>query len=326
MNPGALLAWYRANKRDLPWRRTGDPYAIWVSEAMCQQTQVATAAPYYLRWMERFPTVEALAAADEDQALALWSGLGYYRRCRMLLEAARTTAGGLPADAQGWRRLPGVGEYTAAAIASIAHGEAAAAVDGNVERVYARFEGRDEAGPALRALARRWAQANIDPASPGDWNQALMELGALVCTPSGPRCPECPLRDGCRSRAEGRTDRPSRPAKPTVEVEQHVWAIHDRGRFAAAKRGAGEWWAGLWSLPITDRPEPPFPARSATHLARFTHVVTRHRVRATAWLAEGEPPSGFEALAPAELAALGMPAPQRKVLRAAAEALAEPAY
>jgi A/G-specific adenine glycosylase len=206
----ALLAWYDAHRRDLPWRQTRDPYAIWVSEIMLQQTRVAAVLGRYEAFLERFPTVGELARASEADVLTLWSGLGYYRRARNLHRGAQVVAadwaGKLPASAAGLRVLPGVGAYTSAAIASIAFGEAAPVVDGNVERVIQRLAGIGIGSFATAAeLGRgidRLALTLLDPQRPGDFNQAMMELGATVCLPRNPQCLVCPLRPGCRTRGE----------------------------------------------------------------------------------------------------------------------------
>jgi A/G-specific adenine glycosylase len=200
-----LLHWFDERARDLPWRRSHDPYAIWVSEIMLQQTRVAAVLDHYGRFMERFPSLQDLAASTEDQVLAHWSGLGYYRRARMLHKAAqfvsRQLAGRLPSTAAELRVLPGVGEYTAAAIASIGFGEAVACVDGNVERVLCRVKGWAEQS-GLAGKVRAEAARLLEPKRPGDFNQAMMELGATVCLPRGPRCLECPIRELCRTQGE----------------------------------------------------------------------------------------------------------------------------
>ncbi len=203
-----LLEWYERNRRDLPWRRTRDPYAIWVSEVMLQQTQVAVVEGRYKAFMNRFPTVGSLAQAAEQDVLALWSGLGYYRRARMLHQGARylmqgQRGGKLPVTALELRELPGVGGYTAAAVASIAFGERIAVVDGNVERVVCRLAGweADRTAPRRRAIERLTTEL-LDPERPGDFNQAMMELGATLCHPRSPRCPDCPLAEVCRTRGE----------------------------------------------------------------------------------------------------------------------------
>src|SRR5215469_12751366 len=197
-----LLAWYDANARDLPWRKDQDPYRVWVSEIMLQQTRVAAVVEHYHEFLRRFPTVKKLAAAREPSVLAAWSGLGYYRRARMLHAAAKVVArergGTFPHTAAQWRELPGIGRYTAAAIASIAFGECVALVDGNVERVLQRVSGERLAGESL------WnaAESLLDRGRPGDFNQALMELGATVCTPRTPACLTCPVMQTCVSRSE----------------------------------------------------------------------------------------------------------------------------
>jgi len=213
---GRLLHWYARNRRDLPWRQSADPYAIWVSEIMLQQTRVAVVVERYRAFMERFPTLVSLALADEQEVLALWSGLGYYRRARMLHKAAQFVAlnlgGNLPERAEELRLLPGIGAYTAAAIASITHGERVAVVDGNVERVLCRLAGweagsRKGGGAQLRRKIEDLAGRLLDPARPGDFNQAMMELGATVCAPRSPQCLKCPLAADCKTRGEHGTPR-----------------------------------------------------------------------------------------------------------------------
>src|SRR5512134_738690 len=208
----ALLAWYRRERRDLPWRRTRDPWAIWVSETMLQQTRVETVIPYYERFMQRFPNVAALADADTDELMSHWAGLGYYSRARNLKAAAsqvvREHGGRVPGDVEALRALPGVGRYTAGALASIAFDRPAPIVDGNVARVLARLLDLDLDVRSPAGQRRLWAEAEAlaNGPSPGDLNQALMELGALVCTPRTPRCADCPVRRRCRGRAAGRAE------------------------------------------------------------------------------------------------------------------------
>ena len=219
-----LLVWYHGSKRDLPWRQTTDPYAIWVSEIMLQQTRVAVVIERYTAFLQRFPTIQSLAQADEQDVLALWSGLGYYRRARMLHKAARSIvsdhAGIMPTTAEGLRKLSGIGSYTAAAIASIAHNEPIAVVDGNVERVLSRIQGWHSHDPVSEAAVRRkvdeFAQTLVDPRQPGDYNQASMELGATVCTPRNPRCLACPWAKECRTLGEHST--PKRAPMTTREI------------------------------------------------------------------------------------------------------------
>jgi A/G-specific adenine glycosylase len=252
-----LLPWFRRHRRDLPWRRTRDPYAIWISEAMLQQTQVATVIPYYERFMRRFPNVQALAAAPPDDVLRMWSGLGYYARGRNLHAAAKAIVGEfggeVPADVASLRTLPGVGAYTAGAVSSIAFGKRAAVVDGNVARVIARlFAIRgDLRGPATRRRIWEMAEAMLPRRSCGDFNQALMELGAMVCVPSGPACLVCPLRAGCRANRLGATDVIPRSAtRATVRAETHVVvAIDCAGKWLFVRRPEDGLWGGLWELP-----------------------------------------------------------------------------
>ena len=220
-----LLEWYAHSRRDLPWRRTHDPYRILVSEIMLQQTRVAVVVERYKAFLERFPSLLSLALAPEQDVLAQWSGLGYYRRARMLHTAAQFVAshydGNLPVSSAELRLLPGIGAYTAAAIASIAHGEPIAVVDGNVERVLCRLQGweagsRKGGGAAVRRKVEELAGQLVDPAQPGDFNQALMELGATVCVPRKPHCKSCPLSRDCATRGEHKT--PPRPPMMSREV------------------------------------------------------------------------------------------------------------
>ena len=222
-----LLGWFDAHKRDLPWRRTRDPYAIWVSEMMLQQTRVAAVLDHYAKWMQRLPTIEALAAASEDEVLTAWSGLGYYRRARFLHRAAKAVVAdhnsALPRTAVELRRLPGIGAYTSAAIASIAFGEPVAVVDGNVERVLLRQAGKGEPGAGTNghsvfksAEIQQFASLLLDARRPGDFNQAMMELGATICLPRNPLCLSCPVQTSCRTRGEHPTA--ARLPSATVEI------------------------------------------------------------------------------------------------------------
>lgn len=258
-----LLAWYDANHRDLPWRRTKDPYAIWLSEIMLQQTRVAVVVERYQAFLARFPTLHSLALAPEEEVLALWSGLGYYRRARMLHKAARFVAselrGVLPQKAAGLRELPGIGPYTASAIASIAHDEPVAVVDGNVERVLCRLEGwpavgHKSAGAAALRKIETLAAALVSPRRPGDWNQALMELGATVCLPRNPQCLVCPLTADCKTQGE----HPAAPRPPMQSREvAHALSLRSGpipGRFRQEvlleqRPPAQTVMPGLWELP-----------------------------------------------------------------------------
>jgi A/G-specific adenine glycosylase len=257
-----LLSWYSVCRRDLPWRRTRDPYAIWVSEIMLQQTRVETVIPYYERFLTRFPTAMALAEAPPDDVLAMWSGLGYYRRARLLLDGARVVArsgGVVPGDRASLLEVPGIGKYTAGAIASIAFGQAVGLVDGNVARVLARLFAIDE---DMRKQGMRTAELLADelvaPGDPGAWNQALMELGATVCTPRSPSCEICPLAAQCRARAEGRVaELPVLSAKtaPKDQRVQSVVAVRaGDGGILLARRRSERLFGGLWEPPSIDGP------------------------------------------------------------------------
>src|SRR3954451_21975189 len=266
-----LLAWFDRHRRDLPWRRSNDPYAIWLSEVMLQQTRVETVLPFYHRFLARFPTVEGLAAAELSEVLALWSGLGYYRRARQLHAAARMIAelGTFPSTLEGLLALPGVGAYTAAAVASIAFGVATPVMDGNVERVLSRclaLETDPKSGGARRQLLAAAAEL-LDLSRPGDSNQALMELGATLCSPRRPKCLLCPLRPGCRAVREG--DPESYPA-PRVkrDAERHRLLVavveDDSGVLLFRRPDDSSPPAATWELPWMSRerdgvPEPGDP-------------------------------------------------------------------
>lgn len=249
----ALGLWYRRHHRDLPWRRTRDPWAIWVAEVMLQQTTVATARSRWERFLTRFPTVASVAAASVDEVLAEWGGLGYYARARNLHQAARKVAdsGVFPRTAGEWRRLPGVGAYTSAAVASLAFGEGAAVVDTNVARVLARLSALplDLRSPRGAAELGAAAAGLLPDRAPGDHNQAIMELGATVCTPRAPRCPACPLRSWCRAHLCGRPDDYPAPSRrpPVCRIEMAAGAAFRSGRLVLARDH--EFVEGHWSLP-----------------------------------------------------------------------------
>jgi A/G-specific adenine glycosylase len=256
--PRLLLDWYRTNKRDLPWRRTKDPYRIWVAEVMLQQTRVDTVIPYYERFLKKFPDVRALARAREDSVLKAWENLGYYSRARHLHEAARVVVshlgGVIPAGMDDLRKLPGVGAYTAGAILSIAFGRRVAAVDGNVIRVIARLfaiEDPVDGGKAKRRI-EAIAQRLVPASEPGHYNQALMDLGSGICTPRSPACPSCPLAAACRARRKEVQE--SIPAKRKAAAVPHREAAvavicNDRGEILLVKRPARGLLGGLWRFP-----------------------------------------------------------------------------
>lgn len=253
----ALLAWYGRNARELPWRGTRDPYAVWVSEIILQQTRIDQGTPYYNRFMAAFPTVQALAAASEDAVLKQWEGLGYYSRARNLHHAAKTIVsereGAFPETAQAWQALPGVGRYTAGAIASIAFDEPVPVLDGNVKRVLARLFDIAEPVDQSNTEQRLWtlAEALVAPRRPGDFNQAMMELGATVCVPKAPLCSACPVHRVCRSATRGtQTERPVKKKKAaTPHYEIVVAAIEKNGRFLLGKRPPKGLLGGLWEFP-----------------------------------------------------------------------------
>ncbi len=303
---------------------------------MCQQTQIETVLPFYGRWMERLPTVEKLAAASEEEVLGLWQGLGYYRRARMLQAGARQVVErGWPRNAKQWREISGVGDYTAGAIASIALGEPAALVDGNVARVMARFYARRESGAALLKWAWPVAREWVDRESPGDWNQALMELGALVCTPPKPKCQSCPLRPGCSAAEQGLTaEIPTpKPRPKVVELEWSVILTEHAGVWAVNQIPAGEWWEGMWEFPTeresaalaqgqalapTSRGSAPKRRNDehSVYLGTIVHTVTHHRIRVQVWHTNGGcPEDGIRWVTSEELTVLPMPALQRKAFR-----------
>jgi A/G-specific adenine glycosylase len=332
-----LLVWFRKTRRDLPWRQTTDPYRIWVSEVMLQQTQIATVIPYYERFLARFPTVEALAKASDQAVLKVWQGLGYYRRAMNLHAAARVVVrdhgGRVPDDPEAFTALPGVGRYTAGAVLSIAFGRRMPCVDGNAVRVFARWFAIAEPATQPKVARRLWVVAEAlvpegdgarrasSPAkcvegksifgrpacgpiaftfgtgknAPGDWNQAIMELGARVCTPRAPRCPDCPVRRECLARRRGLQDRlpirRKRKAVPHIEVGAGI--IWRRGRVLLCKRRADAMLGGLWEFPggklkpgesIQEcirrelREECDLPVTVGEHLIDVTHAYSHLRV------------------------------------------------
>lgn len=252
-----LLAWYRSQQRDLPWRDLDDPYAIWISEVMLQQTRVETVIPYFKRWMHSFPDIHTLAIADRQDVLAHWEGLGYYRRAHNLHRAAGIIVdefgGKIPADIESLKSLPGIGEYTSAAIAALAFGQDRLALDGNLRRVLARLFDRTEnpdtsAGQRiLRDLGMRY----LPSGSASQFNQALMDLGATICTPRNPSCEECPLKDHCLAYMRGvQEQRPvtvSRPPVPSVHAAAAV--ILEEGAVLIGRRPEGKLLGGLWEFP-----------------------------------------------------------------------------
>ena len=252
-----ILSWYNICGRDLPWRRTRDPYAIWLSEIILQQTRIAQGQAYWERFLAAWPDVRALAAASEDEVLRLWQGLGYYSRARNLHAAARqiVAAGSFPDTLDGIRALKGVGDYTAAAIGSIAFGLPAAVVDGNVYRVLARHYGIETpvGSTAAKKEFTALAQSLLPAGRPGDFNQGMMDFGALQCTPAAPPCAICPLAASCVALATGRVEGlPVREKGPAVQTRRFDYVyVRFRGRTAIRRRGPGDIWTGLYE-PLTN--------------------------------------------------------------------------
>jgi A/G-specific adenine glycosylase len=325
---GSLLAWYRRHRRELPWRESRDPYRVWVSEIMLQQTQVERVREYFTRFMERFPDVAALAAAPEREVLRAWEGLGYYRRARQLHAASKRVVadhgGEFPQTAAGLRGLPGIGRYTAGAIASIAFGQPEPIVEANSRRVIARLVGHAEpVGGAGDEPLWSVAAELLPPRQPGLFNQALMDLGSMICTVTRPRCDRCPLAAGCVARATGRTEEiPVMPPPPaTKQLRETALVLRRGGSVVVERRGHGEWWEGLWDFPRAARGE----ARAAGDrlLGTVTYSVTHHRVscRVVERRLVRPPAAGSNRrlVTPAALARLAMTAPGRRIARLVAE-------
>lgn len=326
----ALLDWYGRNARSLPWRtppkaaaRT-DPYRVWLSEIMLQQTTVAAVGPYFERFLEAWPTVADLAAAPREDVLRLWAGLGYYSRARNLHAAAVavTAAGGFPAEEAGLRALPGVGPYTAAAIATIAFGLPANVVDGNVERVMARLHAVEtplpDAKPELAALAALY----VTPERPGDWAQALMDLGATVCTPRSPACDRCPVAFACAAQKGGAPENYPRRRAKAAKPERHGVAFRLRrgGEILLVQRPDKGLLGGMVALPTTPWRAEPWTADEAKAHAPATaawresgavrHVFTHFALTLDVWTAEGDASGDWRAFA--DVANHGLPTVFRK--------------
>jgi A/G-specific adenine glycosylase len=348
----ALLDHFDAHRRAMPWRETGDPYAIWVSEVMLQQTRVDTVVPYWERWIERFPTVAALAEAELDDVLRHWEGLGYYSRARNLHNAARMVRerfdGRVPAETESLRELPGVGEYTAGAVASIAFGVATPAVDGNVRRVLSRLHDLEK--PRPRELRER-AAALVPDDRPGDFNQALMELGATICTPRTPDCGECPVARWCLARRCGTQELRPLPARRKPIPEERVRTVvmvRDDGALLLVRRPLDGLLGGLWEFPEASAlsgpgaggtdpgdPGPGDPSPGGTELSPVVHTFSHKRVTYEPVLirVSGDGRDGGAArsdveggtdrawVTPARLGEHALPVAQRKIAAAALRAL-----
>lgn len=336
-----LLAWYQRAQRDLPWRRIRDPYAIWVSEIMLQQTQVATVLGYYQRWMRRFPSLQALAAAAESDVLHAWQGLGYYSRARNLQRAAQQVVteheGVVPRDVTALLTLPGVGRYSAGAIASSAFDVAAPIVDGNVTRVLCRFFGLygDTRKNPLKATLWQLAEQLIPRGRARDFNQALMEMGATCCTPKRPLCAQCPLAAQCHASSNDAVNvLPQPPVRPKVTEERHIaLLVHHRGRYLIEQRPSdAPRWAGLWvfpTAPLTKGETPEHGVQrlakdkgvkitSATLLTSLTHSITRYRIELSAHHCAMKAPPTKKSdsqrwLSPAEFDRYALPSPHARI-------------
>lgn len=305
-----LLPWYDANKRDLPWRQDCDPYRVWLSEIMLQQTRVSAVVNHYREFLQRFPTIEKLASAREASVLAAWSGLGYYRRARMLHSTAKRLAkehaGKLPGSAQQLRTLPGIGRYTSAAIASIAFGEPAAVVDGNVERVLQRVQGTNLAGEDLW----RAAEELLSRQRPGDFNQAMMELGATVCVPKQPGCWACPVVDLCATKGELQS--PAKIQRQTKRKVHYAFWRRDASIFLVKRPKTATLMPGMWEFPeIT--------GTNGTSPAWFT---LRHSITVTDYVVrvmQAPPPKGTDGrwVPISRVTTLPLTGLARKILRAA---------
>lgn len=296
-----LAAWFKGQQRVLPWREDSDVYRVWISEIMLQQTQVVTVIPYFEKFIARFPTLPALAEAPIEDVLLHWAGLGYYSRARNLHRAAQqiVAQGGFPSTREGWLDVPGVGEYTAGAILSIALNQPEAILDGNVERVLSRVRRMSRLSGDTPYKDRLWrfsravvTQAHAQGIAPSVTNQALMELGATVCSPKKPKCGVCPVADVCRARAADVQENypPKKKRKEWLEVQEKLQCLIDpEGRVLLRRREAGEWRAGLWDLPG----DLPFSRTELRFVGEIhsKHVVTRHRITRTTgiWVAKKVP-------------------------------------
>jgi A/G-specific adenine glycosylase len=300
----ALLAFYRTHKRDLPWRKRRDAYGIWLSEIMLQQTQVDTVRPRYLAFLALFPTIEALAAADVETVCEAWAGLGYYRRARNLHRAAQVVVAEhqaqMPASLPALLALPGVGRYTAGAIASIAYNIAAPIVDGNVARVFARLYAISEPAASTAGKKLLWAYAArlVEGEHPGDLNQALMELGATVCTPRAPRCCDCPIQAHCQAWAQNRVALLPAPvvrSAPKAMAVAFAYVAQPKGVWLVRRAVSAGLWAGLWELPSADgvgakaKLAAALGAPLGPPVGAVAHRLTHRQVTATIYRPKAQP-------------------------------------
>jgi A/G-specific adenine glycosylase len=299
-----IVAWYLKNARDLPWRNTRNPYSVWLSEVLLQQTRVNQGLPYYEKFIVHFPTIHHLAQASEDEVLKTWQGLGYYSRARNLHKTARIVAeslqGNFPQTPEGLQKLPGLGPYTAAAIASIAFNYPEPVLDGNVARVVSRMLDIHEAVdlPSVKKGMIEWLRGQIAYAEPGTFNQAWMELGALVCLPARPLCDSCPIASWCMARQRGTAEElPVKKAKAKVRERWfHYLHLENENAIWLVQRHAGDIWEGLWEFPMYEAAsEKEVPSDWLPKLVadpqqveislqrRFTHLLTHQRIHANFW-------------------------------------------
>lgn len=330
-----IITWQRQHGRHtLPWQQSRDPYRIWLSEIMLQQTQVATVVGYYTRFLDRFPTLDALAAASEDEVLTLWSGLGYYSRARNLHAAARhimLSGGVFPDNAEAMSRLPGIGRSTAAAIAALAYGERNAILDGNVKRVLARHAGIDGWPGEKGVESRLWAcaEARLPKREMATYTQGMMDLGALVCTRARPVCHACPVASDCVARSENRTDclPAPRPKKLLPDRRIQMLVLHHDHEFLLVKRPDKGIWGGLWSLPEIEADSDGSShvtsawgchVNSQHPLPRIIHGFTHFRLHIQPHYLNlthrGDPTPGHVWLALADCLQAALPAPVRRLL------------
>jgi A/G-specific adenine glycosylase len=316
-----LLDHYDRSARDLPWRSPPgspppDPYRVWLSEVMLQQTMVATVKPRFLKFVERWPTVAALAAARDEDVMQEWAGLGYYARARNLIACAREVArlGQFPRTEAELGKLPGLGAYTAAAIAAIAFGEHAIAIDTNVARVVARFHGVERPLAEARVQIRHLAEAMVPASRPGDFTQAVMDLGATICRPRNPDCRRCPLAEGCRARQSGAPERFPAPKARRLRPHRHgvAWWIEEGGAIWLVRRPAKGMLGGMPALPGPEWTESPHALRP---LASVRHAFT-HFTLDLAIVAKGEPMGEGWWQPLGQLAAAGLPSLYRKAVEA----------
>ncbi len=327
-----LLPWYRKNARDLPWRRTKDPYKIWVSEIMLQQTQVQTVIPYYEKWLKRFPDITTLAKAPESEVMKYWAGLGYYRRARMLHEAAKTImkdhGGKFPSVPEKILELPGIGRYTAGAISSIAFGLPQPILDGNVIRILTRIEGIGDDIGSPKTLQKLWkiSESVVPEKNPGDFNQAMMELGATVCTPQNPDCSACPATSSCFSFKNKSWEKfPFKKNREKLEnIGSAALVLRQAGKVLVEKQPRTARWGGLWMFPHAKNQKSVFKkfrlsAEKGLHKMTLFHGFTKYKVRLDVYESLEKPflPDGdFKWARVRDLEQIAFPSPHKKISQA----------